>query len=130
MQFLDTLLDAAQAEARARAPRIEPDAIVAHGYVDVIRVAADADRNRPRVRVPHAVGQRFLDRAIDAGQELIGQRVEVAEDVEPDVDAVALREVTHVPFEGGLQAEIVEHAGAKAEREIADGTEHLIDELS
>ncbi len=108
--------------------RIQPDAVVDDQHAQLTVPGADVDADGPRLRVPHAVGHRLLDDAVDAGAVLVRQRVEVAVDLELDVDRVAAREVADVPFERGLQAEVVEHAGPQAEREVADGAEHVVDE--
>ena len=47
-----------------------------------------------------------------------------------DVHAVAAREVADVPLERRLQPEVVEHAGPEAERQVADGAEHAVDQPS
>ena len=60
---------------------------------------------------------------------LIGQEIEVAVDRELDRDAEATAEVAHVPLERGLEAEVIEHARPEAEREVADGADHVVDEL-
>ena len=75
-----------------------------------------------------AVRERLLDRAVDAGAMAIGEGVEVAVHQELDVEAAAARDVPDVPFQRGAQAEIVEHAGAKPEREIANRAKHPVHE--
>ena len=60
---------------------------------------------------------------------LFRQEIEVAVDRELDGDAEAAAEVSHVPFEGGLQTEVIEHARAQAEREITNRADHVVYEL-
>ena len=82
-----------------------------------------------RVRMTDAVGQRFLDDAIDAGAMLVAQRFERARHRQFDRYVGPAREVTRQPFERGLEAEVVEHARPQAERQVADGVDHVVHEL-
>ena len=75
-QLADALLDAAQPEPRPAGVGIEADAIVAHRHLERVVACADADADVTRARVTHAVGQRFLNDAIDARAVLIAQAVE------------------------------------------------------
>ena len=122
------LFYASQAKTAAAPRRIEPDAVVADGDRQPIVIPGHAHADRARVRVSHAIGQRLLDRAKHAGPIAIGQGLQVAARVEIHVDAVPVTHVANEPFEGGLEAEIVEHARAKPEGEIAHRPEHLIDQ--
>ena len=45
-----------------------------------------------------------------------------------DVDTVPMAHIAGEPVQSRLQAEVVEHARAQAEGEIANGPEHLIDQ--
>jgi hypothetical protein len=46
-----------------------------------------------------------------------------------DVHVEALADIAGEPLERRLKAQVVEHAGAQAEREISDGSEHLVHEM-
>ena len=82
------------------------------------------------LRVPDAVGHRFLDDAVDAGAVACpAARRGRRRSCSSTSTRVAAHEVADVPFERRLQAEVVEHARPQAEREVADGAEHLVDEL-
>src|SRR3954469_11958 len=76
------------------------------------------------------VGQRFLDGPVDAGAVWIRQGVEITGHADVDIDPVTPREIANVPLERRLQAEIVEHAGAQPEREMADGADHAVDQAA
>ena len=129
MQLADALLDAAQAEAARPLRRIEPDTVVGDRHSEAVGLTADGHRDVRRARVADAVGERFLHGAVDAGAVLFRQEIEVAVDGELDRHAKAPAEVAHVPFERGLEAEVVEHARPQAEREIADRADHVVYEL-
>src|SRR6476620_7433206 len=91
-------------------------------------MAADAHRDRPRLCVPDAIRERFLNGPIDARSMAIGYRLEVPFDDQLDVHSRPLHEIADVPLEGRLEAEVVEHAWTKTEREIAYRPAHLIHE--
>ena len=129
MQVAHALFNAAQAEAPYPLRRVEPDAVVGDGDGEAVGEAADRHRDARRARVAHAVGERLLDRAVDAGAMLLGQEIEVAVDGELDRHAEAPAEVAHVPLERGLEAEVIEHARPEAECEVADGADHVVHEL-
>ena len=79
-ELADAFLDAAQPEPGLVPRDIEPDAVVHDRDVEASASAGHRDADAGGGRVPDAVGQRFLDDAVDAGAMLVGQLVEVAVD--------------------------------------------------
>ncbi len=78
MQFLDPLFNPTQTQAIAAARGIETDPVIDHRHVEPIVVAGHAHFDRAGLRVPDTIGQRLLDRSIDARPIAVRQDVEVA----------------------------------------------------
>jgi hypothetical protein len=93
-------------------------------------VRSDADVNGLRIRMPYRIGQRFLNHPIETRAVLVWQSIEVALDPEIDRDRVPPSKVPNEPFERGLQAEVIQHAGTQAQREVPNGPKHAICALS
>ena len=94
--------------------------VLAHGHLDVVRAG-----------VLDAVVERFLGDAVDAGLVVFRKVFGNRGGVDGDPDAAALRDFAGLPLEGGREAEVVEHGGAKQQRHIADhadgGFKQLLD---
>src|SRR5262245_50313807 len=129
MELFDAFLDAPQTQTIGTSRGIETDPIVGHRYVEPILVADDAHSDRPRLRVPDAIGEPLLDGSIDTGPVAVGERIDIAIDRQVDVGVVPVGEVAHVPFQRGSQAEVIQHARTQAERQIADGAEHAVNQF-
>jgi len=116
--------------AASRPRRVQSHPIVDDQHTQLTIARADVDPNRLGLRVPDAVRHRLLNDAIDAGAMLVGQRCEVAVHPKLRADRIAAREVADVPFQRGLQPEVVEHARTEAEREIANRAHHVVHEVA
>ncbi len=108
--------------------RIEPATIVADAHPQVIAVGGDPYLNMFGASVADAIRRCLLDDAVHARAMFVRQSIEVAFGLEIYVDRVAAHTIAGMPFERRLQAEVIEHAGAQSERQVADGPEHVVDE--
>src|SRR5215203_6786096 len=119
-QLADPLFDPAKAQPDSLSLGRDPSAIVAHRHIEPVIASRDGHADRSGRGVPDTIRQRFLDDAVDAGAVLVRKWGEIPGDVQLHGNAVAAIEVADVPFECGLKAEVIEHAGAEPEGEIAD----------
>ena len=109
---------------------VDADSVVGNGEQKIVGLPENLYVDAPARRMLHAVRQRFLDGAIDARPMLIGQTVELAFHGEVDLQPIPPREIANVPFEGGLQPQIVEHARSQPERQVPYRAHHIVDELA
>ena len=79
------------------------------------------DRDVFCVRVAIGVVERFLNHAIDAEFERVGEFVGDIFGADFDFGFAAARHFARVPFHSGNQAEIIEHRWAQQERHVAHG---------
>src|SRR5688500_11486016 len=117
MELPYALLEAAEAEAAAWRPRVEADAVVDDRDLEPIGVSGNPELDVCRSRMPGAVRERLLDDTIDAGTVLVRQSLEIALDREVDAQPRPACEVADVPFQGCLQAEIIQHARPQSQSE-------------
>jgi hypothetical protein len=129
VKLSDALLNAAETQSVARTSGIESDPVITDRNPEFIIASDHSDGNRLRVGVPDAIGQRFLNRPVHARSMAIGKAVEFSFYRQFDVRTVTTREVAYVPFERGLETEVVQHTRSKAEREIAYRPKHAVNEL-
>src|SRR5262249_46229804 len=108
---------------------IESDPVITDRNPEFVIASDHIDGDSLCIGVPDAIGQRFLNCPVHARSMAIGKAVEFSFYRQIDVRTVTTREVAHVPFERGLETEVVQHTRPKAEREIAYRPKHAVNEL-
>jgi len=129
MKLPDPLLNATETQSVAPTSGIESDPVITDRNPEFVIESDHIDGDRLRVGVPDAIGQRFLNCPIHARSMAIGKALEFSFYRQLDVRTVTTREVAHVPFQCGLETEVVQHTRSKAERKIAYRPQNAVTEL-
>ena len=125
-KFADALFDSDQTKAAvAGSGGVEAAAVIVDGDFQVIGGLLQFDGRPLRSGMPGAIGERFLDDAVNAHFVLFGEGLEGAIGLDGNRDTTSFGEVAGLPLEGGEEAE-VENGGAEADGEIADGAEGVL----
>src|SRR5215831_19775003 len=124
MKLPDALFNARETQSVAPASGIQSDPVITDRNPKFIIAADHIHRDRLRVGVPDAIGQRLLNGAVYARPMAIRKPIELPFHRQFDVDTVTTRKVADVPFQRSLETEVVEHTRSKAKRQIAHRPKH------
>ena len=111
---------------------IEALSIVSHRKQQPRRLLLHGNRHIARAGVLHAVVQRLLHHAVDAGLVLFGQVLGHVFGDHLHPHAAALRDLARLPFERRDQSQIVQHRRPQQQRHVAhhaDGAFHQLLDL-